>query len=132
MYLFNLKIFVCSNSTLASSSLSHVSRLALQWTQVAYIKRVKNFHFVVCLHIHPLAGDTMNSKFFIMNSAFASFIIHISCSLCRQRVDVYVNKPLTYTCRYEPLNIGWARITNRLIISSCMLLEFIVVAKKFS
>ena len=54
------------------------------------IKRVKDVQFVVCLHIHPLADNTMNSKFFIMNSAFTLLIIQIFCSLYRQRVSVYL------------------------------------------
>ena len=40
------------------------------------IKRVKDFQFVVCLHIHPFAGNTINSKFFIMNKCFNT--IHLS------------------------------------------------------
>ena len=44
--------------------------------------------------VHLRVDNTMSSKLFIMNSAFASFIIQISRSLCRQRVGVYVNKPL--------------------------------------
>ena len=44
------------------------------------IKRVKGFQFImVSLQIHPLAGDTMNSKLLIMNSTIASFITRISC-----------------------------------------------------
>ena len=46
-------------------------------------------------HIHQRAGNTINSKFFTMNSAFASFIIQIFRSLCCQRVGVYVDKPIT-------------------------------------
>ena len=55
----------------------------------------------VSIYTHLLA--TMNSKFFITNLAFTSFI-QISCSLCRQRVGIYVNKPLTSS--HWPLIIG--------------------------
>ena len=45
-----------------------------------------------------LAGDKMSSKLFLMRCAslcFASCIIQISRVLYRQRVGVFLNKPLT-------------------------------------
>ena len=53
-----------------------------------HIKKVSlYFQFVVCLHIHPLAGDIMNSKLFLMHSVslrFAScinqFLVHYIAS----------------------------------------------------
>ena len=63
-----------------------------------HIKRVSYFQFVVCLQIHLLAGNIMNLKLFLVHSAslrFARCIIQISRSLYRQRVSVFVNKPLT-------------------------------------
>ena len=59
MYLFNLKIFVCLNSTLGSSCLGHVSHLAMQSSQVKssqlselrlLIKRLKDFQLVAKEH----------------------------------------------------------------------------------
>ena len=80
------------------SSLSHVRR-TLQCSELRlHMKRVSCFQFVVCLQIHPLAGNIINSKLFLMHSAslpVASCITQISRSLYRQRVGVFVNKSLT-------------------------------------
>ena len=83
-FIFDLEIFVCSKSTLASSSLSHVSRLAMAnaVNSGCLLKGLKAFS-----SWHPLAGNTMNSKFFIINSAFPFVYYSDFCSLCRQRFD---------------------------------------------
>ena len=82
-----LKVLV---QTPASSSWSHVSRRAMQWTQI------RDFQFVFCLQIHALAGDTMNSKLFLMHSASLLALIKFLVYLLRQRVRVFVNKSLIF------------------------------------
>ena len=61
------------------------------------IKRVNIFQFVVCLQIHPLAGDVMNSRLFLMHSAsfdivYFKFVIHYIASawlrICKQTTHV--------------------------------------------
>ena len=92
MYLFNLKIFVCSNSffkffksciapcnAVNSGCLSKGLRLSVRGLFT---------YTSTCWQHNEL-------EIFYNESAFASFIIQISRSLCRQRVGVYVNKPLT-------------------------------------
>ena len=58
---------------------------------------------MVCLHIHPLAGNTMDSKFFIMNEAKAEFIVSPARGcICKQTNHFlsltlkYIFFPLTY------------------------------------
>ena len=94
-YVFNLKIFVCSNSCFKFFKLCIAPCNAVNSD---CILKVSYFQFLVFLQIHPLTGKTMNSKLFSMHSAslrFVSCIIQISHSLYHQRVGVFVKKPLT-------------------------------------
>ena len=75
MYLFNLKIFVCLNSrfNFLKSCIAPCNAVNSDC-----ILKVSYFQFVVCLQIHPLAGDIINSKLFLM-LCFASLrIVHYS------------------------------------------------------
>ena len=84
--LFNLKILVCSNSC---------------------FKFVKSF-IGPCNAVKSdcilKVCDTINSKLSLIHSALLRFVHYqsISCSLCRQYVGIFVNKPLTSS--HQPLN----------------------------
>ena len=64
--------------------LSLVMYRALQWSELRlHIKRVSYFQFVVCLQIHPLTGDIVNSKLFLMDSASHRALFKLLVYYCR-------------------------------------------------
>ena len=69
MYLFLLKILICSNSWL-----KFVKSFIVPYNAVnsdCIIKDIyRDFHFVFCLQIYALAGQTMNFKLFLCCSLF--------------------------------------------------------------
>ena len=97
MYLFNLKGFGCSNSCFKFIKSCIMSCNAVNSDCI--LKGLVSFNLnVVCLQIHPLAGDLMNLKLFLLHSASLhivhsnfSFILYLYC----QHVSVFINKPLT-------------------------------------
>ena len=87
MYLLNLKSFVSLNFCFKffKSSIAPCNAVNSDYT---FIKRVSYVHFVVCLQIHPLDGDIMNSKLFLMHCllrfashrALIKFLVHYIAS----------------------------------------------------
>ena len=92
MYLFILNILICSNSCFEFMK----PRISpCNAVNSGCILKFRDFEFVFCLQIHALAGNTMNSKLFIMYSASLRALIQIFRSLSGHPVRVFVNKALT-------------------------------------
>ena len=76
-----------------------MTRRAMQWTQIAYFKKVYRLSVrVLFTNTRTCWWHNMNLKLFIKHSALlraASCFIKNSRLLCSHRVRVFVNKPLT-------------------------------------